>query len=353
MPRPLMLPILVLTLGSCAAGWAGAAQTPTASARQRAEYPPHRYITGTGRAATVEAARQRAMAAIASQIQGSLWAQEAVVAEEIRGTDGGRHHSRDEESIREEIRIETRLPRTEWVRVVSAIEVDGGHEVVAILDRREAADTLRSEIDRASAALARGIASARSAPGLLARSRAVEALRPERQELLASHLLIGAIAREPVPFPAILAEFDELEGALRAAWAEVSWEICLVGEQAAQRATALAARLAGHGLDALPCPGGDLRASDRRLRIQGTLNVRTQTVHQAGAYPVFCSTHLEFRVIDDEGGIQGGGGATGVRAGGMGPGEACATSLEDLAGALLDSLGHPERRARPRAAAWR
>lgn len=337
----LLAAIFALLLASCAT-----APPPRARAAahppSQAAYPPHRYITGIGQGATAELARQRAMTAIAGQIQGRLWAEETVSAEEVRGSSGSQRHDRERESVREEIHVEVRLPRTEWVQVVSHTSSEGQHEVLAVLDREDASRILREEIDRATSSLASALDAAMAAPGLLARSRAVEALQGKRDELLASLALLAGISRHRVPDPPALLAFESFRASLSASWAAVRWEVCLGGEQASQREGALAARLAGAGLDALPCgaPGAGA-AESRPWRLVGRLDVNTQTLRQPGAYPVFCSTHLEFRVVDEAQGVQGGGSATGLRAGGMGPGAACASSLGSLVDELLSTLGHP------------
>jgi hypothetical protein len=308
------------------------------------------------------------MTAIAGQIQGRLWAEETVSAEEVRGSSGSQRHDRERESVREEIHVEVRLPRTEWVQVVSHTSSEGQHEVLAVLDREDASRILREEIDRATSSLASALDAAMAAPGLLARSRAVEALQGKRDELVASLALLAGISRHRVPDPPPLLAFESLRASLSASWAAVRWEVCLGGEQASQREGALAARLAGAGLDALPCrerpaeggvagADGDRQADaaagaddggpgagaaeSRPWRLVGRLDVNTQTLRQPGAYPVFCSTHLEFRVVDAAHGVLGGGSATGLRAGGMGPGAACASSLGSLVDELLSTLGHP------------
>lgn len=359
-PFALALPRLVI-LGLAAISTSCASSKPAQSGgRGQAEHaanPPvghpgvdglaglERYIVGTGIGATYELARQRAMVAIAGQIQGSLRAEGVVFAESERVDGRGRTSLVDREAVQERIVVETKLRRTEWIRVVSAAPKDDGVEVVALLDRDEASRGLREELRSQAEALAGRIAAWRGRSDRLAASREMPSLREAEREIRGSQELLQSLSRSPVPAPAALEDLREAEAELASWWRGTTWQICL-GQDEGPAEIQLAGRLASEGWKALPCV--DEPGEGRTLRLVGSLRATRQRMYQAGGYPHFCSLHLGYRVEGAGGIVVGGGSAVGLRSGGMSPAAACASSLGRLADELLRDLGAPSSPPPPR-----
>lgn len=299
----------------------------------RRSYPPERYVVGVGEGASLELARRRAAVEISSQLGGSIHAQGWVEAES--GHSGG---SRIEsERVGEQIHVRTELARMEWIEVVSARTVGEKVEVLAVLDRRQAAERLRAEIDARAATLEGELQGALRTKGVLARARALSALEGERRALLESLGLWASLSRRSSFHPRVLDAFEQARDELRSRLGEVEWELCLEGENEAAPPSLFLGRLAQRGLVARAC--GSPPSEAERWRLQGELAAAIQRMNHPGGYPFFCSTRLTYRIVNGEEGLEAGGLANGIRSGAHGADAACALSLDALATDFLKGIG--------------
>lgn len=323
--------LLVVLLAACA----GAPAAPLASsiAELRRTYPANRYVVGMGEGASMELARRRAAAEIAGQLRGRLHAAGWVEAES--GITGERRIER--ERVGESIRVETRLTRMEWIEVVSARARGDRVEVLAVLDRRVAAERLRAEIEARAEAIEGEVRRAAHAEGLLARARALAALEDERRDLLDALGTWSSLSRRPAFRPEGLRALQGAREALHDRMERVEWEICLEGETEAASLAVLAGHLAQRGLQARPC--GAPASGGERWRLLGDLAAAVQRHEQPGGYPYFCATQLSYRVEGEAERLEAGGSARGLRSGAVAAEEACARSLEGLAADFLERIG--------------
>lgn len=326
-------------------GWAwallacAAACATAGPGSQPASADAHRFVAsadhlvGVGEGPTMELARRRAAAEIASQLGGRLRAEGWVQAESERSGD----KSIERERIGEHIQVETDFARMEWVEVVSARTRGEMVEVVAVLDRRKAARRLRAELDERAEGLRAGLDRARQNAGLLAQAQALQLLEQEREAIESARRLLAALSPGEAWAPPVLAEMDRERDALHARLRAIEWEICLAAEEGADLAALFAGRLAERGIDAKSC--GAPEGERARLRLRGELDATVQRMDHPGGYPFFCTTRLRYRIEGGEASLEAGGVAEGLRSGAHAATDACARSVGELVDDFLQRIG--------------
>lgn len=298
-------------------------------------WPSERFVVGVGEGAGLEAARRQAVTAIASQLRASLRASEVIEARAAIGETDGKSRSRSTESVSQDIRVDVRFDRLQWIRFVdSHVEKDRVH-VLAVLDRREVSELLLSEIGSHRNHLRLSLDDLEDQGNLKRLKDGLEALRPTREDLLAAQQLLSAVERRPASQPPELLRLEELDRKLARIQSSVTVRVCVdspLGEKLAGR---FAATLGDEGLRTVSC---DEEAAGNVVRLQGELRARSWSVPpQPGAWSRFCTVGLDYRVVGDA--WDEGGSEPGRQTGGATEAEACHSSLEALARNLGDRLG--------------
>lgn len=299
-------------------------------------FPRERYVVGVGEGIGLEAARRQAITSIASQLRASLRASETIEARVATGDRDGSRSSLSSESVSQDIRVDVHFDRLQWIRFVDS-HVEGGRtHVLAVLDRREAAELLAAEIrtrrDQLRPALDQ-LVGEENPRRLFA---GLHALGTPREELAAAQQLLLAIERQPLSPPPELTRAAELDRKLAQLLAALRVAVCLEsrGESEGILPTRLEVLLAGEGIQTVPC-----ESEEPSFRLDGTLRARAWTVPpQPGAWSSFCTVDLDFRLVGADGWAEGGS-EPGRRTGGATEAEACQNALRTLARDLGDRLG--------------
>lgn len=301
-------------------------------------YPPERYVVAVAEGATREEARQRAVAAIALQLRASVQATERLRAT-LRSDDTGASW---DERLDQEIRVESRFDRPEWVEIVDAVHRDGRVHVLAVVERRRSAALLEEELIERREAIRHRIELAESAPDLRSRSRLLAEAGRLVQQLLPDEAILaalegrGSIRREEAA--ALARARRRLEEARRATRLRICVAPALEHGPARDVAARFAEVLAGAGVAALACDaeGGEWVLSGR-LVAETTAPARPTP----GAWQRFCTARLDYRLATVEGALLVGGSQGGVRtrAGGHDFHDACLASASRLAQGLAVELG--------------
>lgn len=297
-------------------------------------FPPDRYVIGVGQGPTIERARQRAIAAIAAQLEASIEALDALHAAD--GSDG--YH----ETILQEIRIRTRFDRPDWIQLVDAVESKGVVHALCVLDKVQSAALLEAEAMAHRTALRAQLEQARAAPSLAPRSQAIARARPLARTLLDATTRLAMLRGRPVQPPSEIRSLAALELALQQERQETSIEICVDGlpariREAQSTVAHFPSLLAGAGVRAVPCGTPAIH------RLTGRLHAEPWSARpQAGSHARFCTVRLDWALLDvDEERLEGGGTIGGPQNRGGGPDllQACHASARRLAAELAVILG--------------
>lgn len=339
--RAALLPVLlVVFLASCAAAPEPVPRSFLTGRDPR--FPPARFLIGIGEGRSLEGARRQAVVAIASQLRARVRASDTVTSEAWHAEDG---NSRSSEALSQDIRIESRFDRPEWIRLVdSHVDRDGTIRVLCALDRAQAAAVLGAEIEVARAAIRLRTESLANEEDPWALSEGLADAKRRRRELLGARALLEAIEGRTAPPAPELREVDALASHLATVRARLVVRICVEPSSEASGALDLPGRftamLAGQGIRSLPC---DAPPSEepREWRLSGKLDAATELRPPVpGGWQRFCAARLDFR-LESEGdqAIRLGGSEAGIRSGGATFRDACGSSLQGLVEAFGRRLG--------------
>lgn len=341
--RPVRPALPLLLLLACAACATAAQRPPDVFVTGRdPRYPPARYLVGVGTGSSLELARRQAAASIAAQLQASLRATEVVFASVRSGLP-------DEEQLLQEVRVESRFDRQEWIQLADAVAVDDRVHALCVLDRIQAAAHLETELQIRRAALRESLALAAARADLRGRSEALAAAARTAREMMPALATLAALQGAPTQPPPELHELAAARLSLARERREASVRVCVEPALPQGPAPDVAARfdalLAAAGIRALPCAADEPWDG---LRLDGRLVADPLLLPaQAGSYPRFCTVRLDWRLRGDRVAAGGSVGGAGNRAGGHDFHQACLASAGALAGQLAVELGFrdaPEHR---------
>lgn len=333
--------LLLLLLAACAAGPRPLPEVFRTGMDPR--YPPSRYLVGVGDGLHPEAARRRAVAAIGAQLHASLYAQDVLSA-------SASSTGLDEERLEQDIRVESRFDRPEWVRIVDAAAHGGRVHVLAVVDRVHAAAQLEAELAVQRTALRLRLERAEAEPNLRLRSQTVaEAAAIARGHVLPAAAMLAALQGIPAQAPPEVEQVARAREALEAERRTLAIRVCvepaLPGGMGADLAGRFAAILSGEGVRTVPCD-----ADGAAWLLSGRLVARTRgTPPVAGSWRRFCTARLDYAITDASAGTLLRGGSAGGElneAGGQDFHHACQSSAATLARALAEELGLRDARAR-------
>lgn len=332
-----ILPCLLLLLAACAVAPVAPPALPDAfRTGMDPRFPPTRFLVAVADGASLEAARRRALAEIAAQLQASVFATDVVSATSSSSGAG-------EERLEQAIRVESRFDRPEWVRIADATVHEGRVYVIAVLDRTLATAQLEVELGVQRAALRQRIERARREPDLRKRSESLaEAAALVRTHVLPATATLaalqGAPAQAPPEIDLVARARDELEAERRTLAIRVCVSSALPQGLGVDLADRFAAILSGEGVQAIPC-----ESAGAAWLLSGRLVAATRGAPRtAGAWERFCTARLDYELTDElHGTLLRGGSAGGGRneAGGRDFHDACQASAASLARGLAEELG--------------
>ncbi len=296
-------------------------------------FPPDRYLVGVGEGPSLEAARRQATASIAAQLQASLRSTDLFFATS-NGSGGG------EELLQQDIRVESRFDRPEWIRLVDARIQGGRVHVLSVLDRVQAAALLEAEQEMRRTALRLRLEAAAEAADLRGRSDVLDEAGRIARTLLPAEATLAALRGSPgLPPPELQLVAHARQGLERERRA-VAVRVCVEPAVATGLASDLASRfgaiLAGAGVQVAACEA-DAAGWTLRGRLVAEVSA---TRPQPGAFDRYCTVRLDFR-LDGPRGLLHGGSAGGRpnRTGGHDFHDACQTSAAAVARQLAVEVG--------------